>query len=174
MSVLKRCLLCAEIMTVQPSLVERKKFCCKAHADQWWKGKRRSPKSEFRKGHDNGRRVQVGSEHIVKGYVRVKIAEPNVWRQRAQIVWEEANGRDLPEGWIVRHLDGDPLNDDPANLEALSRGAHLHRTLEDPEILQRKKFRASRALRLRWEEVRMSQYDSFYWEVSEEETVFAR
>ncbi len=175
MAILKRCLMCNKIIFAAIGDPKRKKFCSKAHADQWWKGKHRSRDSEFKSGNDNGRQVPIGSEHIVKGYVRVKVAQPNVWRQRAHIVWEQAHGRPLPKGWIVRKLDGNPLNDDPANLEALSRGAHLHRTLEDPVIAQRKRFRASRALRLRWEEIRMSQYDLCYWEVPEyqEESVFA-
>ena len=111
--------------------------------------------------------VPVGSESISKGYMRVKVANPDAWRQRSHIAWEEANGKPLPEGWIVRHIDGDPLNDDPENLIAMSRGKHLQKTLENPDVKERFDTRKSKAAKRRWKayrEKKLEQYDTYYWE----------
>jgi hypothetical protein len=54
----------------------------------------------------------------------VKIDEPNVWKPRAVVVWEQANGP-IPRGMIVHHDDRDTLNDDIANLSLESRADHL-------------------------------------------------
>lgn len=39
-------------------------------------------------------------------------------------IWESANGRPVPQGWHVHHLDHDKSNNDPGNLHALSAGEH--------------------------------------------------
>jgi hypothetical protein len=45
------------------------------------------------------------------------------------LVWEKYHRRKLPRGWVVHHLDGNPLNNDVSNLEAMPHAAHnsLHR-----------------------------------------------
>jgi len=113
-----------------------------------------SPDTHFKLGHRPKNTVTVGTEVETKGYIRRKVAEPNVWRQRSHIIWEEYHGRSLPKGWIVRHKDGNPLNDDPHNLEAMPRSRNLAETLKDPVILKRRKDRLSCAMRERWEEYR--------------------
>lgn len=45
------------------------------------------------------------------------------WEPKARVVWERAHGRAPPEGHAVLHLDGDPRNCEPANLELVSRRA---------------------------------------------------
>lgn len=74
----------------------------------------------------------------------VKVAEPNIWRLRAVLVWEEENGP-VPAGHIVHHHDRDTLNDDLSNLRLETRGEHLkeHR----PEF---ESYRAERASAARW------------------------
>jgi hypothetical protein len=106
-----------------------------------------------------------------KGYIRVKVAEPNVWRQRSHIVWEAAHDKILPDGWIVRHLDDDPLNDAPENLEAMPRSKHLLRTLEDPVVEKHTREQVSKGSKRRWKKHRelereeeLEQYDSYYWQ----------
>jgi hypothetical protein len=91
MAVMKDCLWCGETMMVQPAQVDRTKFCSKACMDLRWRGKRRSPNTEFKQGSLPGNTwVPVGTEAEMKGgYVKVKIAEPNVWRLRTQQrLWE--------------------------------------------------------------------------------------
>ena len=54
----------------------------------------------------------------------IKIAEPNVWRERARVVYENKLGP-VPRGWVIHHIDRDPLNDRPENLIAMSRRDHV-------------------------------------------------
>lgn len=105
-------------------------------------GERRSPRTEFKPGEHRSRaseftpgqaahnHLPVGSETVrVEWYTGkrrawVKVAEPNRWRKRAIVVWESTNGP-LPRGMVVHHIDRDALNDDPANLVALTRAEHV-------------------------------------------------
>lgn len=45
------------------------------------------------------------------------------------LIWQKHHGRKLPRGWVVHHIDEDPLNNDVTNLEAMPHGKHnsLHR-----------------------------------------------
>jgi hypothetical protein len=99
------------------------------------KGEHRSPATEFKPGQAAHNRLPIGSVRVRRethtGLLRawVKVAEPNVWKKRAVVVWEAANGP-LPRGHVVHHDDRDSLNDDLANLVAMTREAHVaeHRT----------------------------------------------
>lgn len=95
------------------------------------KGIHLSPESEFKPGAEAINRVPVGTVKIRQRKNRpdqprawVKVAEPNVWRMRAVVEWEKANGP-LPDGLIIHHIDRNSLNDDPLNLQALTRQQHL-------------------------------------------------
>lgn len=98
----------------------------------------RAQVSRFRSVYGTKRRVShgggkpnkpVGSERMGKdGFVMVKVREwPTVpqtkdnWRFKHHIVWEEANGRPVPDGYTVFFADGDKRNFDPDNLVALPR-----------------------------------------------------
>lgn len=74
----------------------------------------------------------------------MKVAEPNVWKMRAVLVWEEAHGP-VPKGYVVHHENRDSLDDRLENLRLLTRADHLreHR----PEFEGR---RAMAAARSRW------------------------
>lgn len=41
-----------------------------------------------------------------------------------RVVWEAHHGRRLPDGWDVHHVDHDKTNNDPANLQAMSKADH--------------------------------------------------
>ena len=43
------------------------------------------------------------------GYVDIKIADPNKWRAKHKLVWEEVNGP-IPTGKVVMFADGDNRN----------------------------------------------------------------
>lgn len=45
------------------------------------------------------------------------------------LVWEKVHGCKLPKGFVVHHLDGEPMNNAPENLYAMEAGEHirLHR-----------------------------------------------
>lgn len=107
------------------------------------RGQRLSPRTEFHHGDRRGEatrfkaggaahnKLPVGSRTVRieagTGWPRnwIKVAEPNKWRPLAIVVWERANGRRLPRGYVVHHRDRDTLNDEPSNLEALTRREHL-------------------------------------------------
>ena len=164
MAFLRGCLYCSKLIMVQPGLLKRKKYCSKDCMNKYLRGRRRSPATEFKKGNHPQTWVPVGSESKTKGYIRVKVADPNVWRQRSHIVWEEANNESLPGGWIVRHIDGDPLNDTPENLKAMPRSQHIIETLKDPAIEKHTREQVSKGSKRRWKEHREKQYDSYYWQ----------
>lgn len=98
-------------------------------------GQRLSPGTEFRPGGPAHNRLPVGSVRIrtFRGVKRawVKVAEPNVWRERAKVVWEREHGRPIPRGRVIHHRDRDSLNDDPSNLVALTRSEHAREHLDE-------------------------------------------
>ena len=55
----------------------------------------------------------------------IKVSEPNVWKLRAALVWEQLFGM-IPRGLVLHHRDGDALNDKISNLCVLTRAAHLN------------------------------------------------
>ena len=59
----------------------------------------------------------VGSERHSSGGVMVKVAEPDQWRFKHQLVWEKANGP-LPRGFRIYFIDGDRFNCALDNLRA--------------------------------------------------------
>lgn len=164
MAFFRRCLYCSRLIMVQPGLLKRKKYCSKDCMDKYRRGKSCSPDTEFKKGNRPQTWVPVGSESNTKGYIRIKVANPNIWRQRSHIVWEEANKELLPEGWIVRHTDNNPLNDAPENLKAMPRSQHIIETLKDPAIEKHTREQVSKGSKRRWKEHREKQYDSYYWQ----------
>jgi hypothetical protein len=77
----------------------------------------------------------------------VKVAEPNVWRERARVVWEEHCGP-IPRGMIVHHESRDTLDDSIENLRLISRADHLleHR----PEFEEKRARLAAQGIRAHW------------------------
>lgn len=89
--------------------------------------------SVAKRGNTNTR-LPIGSTHILgAGYRWVKVAQPSEWQQEHRVIMGIASG----DPQIVHHTDGDPLNNDPTNLEVMSRAEHdrLHtdaRAVESP------------------------------------------
>lgn len=94
--------------------------------------------SLFRSTYGTSRRVShgggkpnkaVGSLRNGKdGYLMVKVREwpdrpcsKDNWRFLHHVIWEEHNGRPLPDGWTVLFADKDRANFDPDNLVAIPR-----------------------------------------------------
>lgn len=79
----------------------------------------------FKKGQIPINHRPVGSERItVDGYREIKVAEPNKWRFKHAVVWEQHCGK-LQKGELVRFKDNDRLNYNIENLEKMSRRLHL-------------------------------------------------
>lgn len=63
----------------------------------------------------------IGAEQVKKGYVRIKVAQPNVWMSKAKWVYKNAHpGEDLSERSNYIFLDGDNRNFSPDNIERVS------------------------------------------------------
>lgn len=74
----------------------------------------------FAKGNVPPNHRPVGSERISKdGYIEVKVAEPNKWRLKQRVVYEEAKGK-IPEGCPIIFLDGNKRNFDIDNLRCIT------------------------------------------------------
>ena len=72
----------------------------------------------FKKGNRPHNTLPVGTEiadATPEHYIKIKIAEPNVWKYKHQLIWEEHNGP-IPEGMNITFLDGNNRNFDISNL----------------------------------------------------------
>ncbi|MEK5238069.1 HNH endonuclease signature motif containing protein [Paenibacillus sp. FSL L8-0470] len=79
--------------------------------------------TQFKKGHKPHNYVPVGSERVNgDDYVDIKIADPNKWRGKHLIIWEQHCGRTVPRGHAIIFGDGDRRNFDPDNLILVTRG----------------------------------------------------
>lgn len=105
------------------------------------KGKKVSPEiydkmkaTMFKAGNMPCNHRQVGSERVnVDGYVEIKIAEPNRWRLKHRVVYEEHFGEHLNSSEAVIMLNGNKQDLRPANLMKVTRSElarlnqnHLH------------------------------------------------
>lgn len=80
----------------------------------------------FAKGNVPPNHRTVGSERISKdGYIEVKVAEPNKWRLKQRVVYEETKGK-IPEGCPIIFLDGNKRNFDIDNLRCITRSELLY------------------------------------------------
>lgn len=82
-------------------------------------------KGWFEKGNVPKNYRPIGSERInVDGYAEIKVEDPNKWKLKHNIVWEQANGR-IPKDHAVIFLDGDKCNVKLENLKLISRAELL-------------------------------------------------
>src|SRR5690625_3896067 len=80
-------------------------------------------KGWFEKGHQlmKRKRAPVGTERLAgHGYTEVKVAEPDVWKRKHRIIWEEHYG-DIPDDHAVIFGDGNKRNFDIDNLMLVSK-----------------------------------------------------
>ncbi len=118
--------------------------CFKPGHSTWNKGMRGrhfSLATEFKKGATPVNWTAVGTVRI-RTFRRhnnqrafVKVAEPNIWKLRAVVNWEQTHGP-IPSGLFLHHLDHDSLNDDVRNLALVDRAAHLR--LHRPDFEERR------------------------------------
>jgi len=77
--------------------------------------------TQFKKGMMPWNYKQVGTERInTEGYADIKIADPNKWKAKHIIIWEEVNGP-VPDGHCLIFADGNKLNVSLDNLLLISR-----------------------------------------------------
>lgn len=78
-------------------------------------------KTQFKKGQTPLNYRPVGSERVnVEGYIEIKVADPNEWKLKHRVVWEQANGP-IPENHNIIFGDGNRLNCDIDNLILVSK-----------------------------------------------------
>ncbi len=96
------------------------------------KGKKVSPEiyekmspTMFKKGHINENKREVGSERVnVYGYIEIKVAEPNRWRLKHRLIWEQHNGI-IPEGCNVQFKNHNTLDCRIENLYLISKSEQM-------------------------------------------------
>lgn len=77
--------------------------------------------AEFRKGHTPHNHKPVGHERINdEGYCEIKVREPNVFRLKHRVIWEEANGP-IPKDHLIRFKNKNPKDFRLENLEIVSK-----------------------------------------------------
>lgn len=80
----------------------------------------RNKKYFFQQGHCPHNYVPVGTEITdYRGYLKVKVADPDVWRFRHRMIWEEANGP-VPDGYMIRFKNGNKKDCRLENLELVT------------------------------------------------------
>jgi len=68
------------------------------------------------------------------GYILIRQPEHHRANSRGYVwehilVWETANGRPLPDGWIIHHINGRKNDNRPSNLTAMPRKSHHYALL---------------------------------------------
>lgn len=93
-------------------------------------------KTQFKKGHTPKNHRPIGSERTDSkdGYLLIKVAEPNKWKAKHRVIWEEHNGP-LPKSCTIIFGDGDKRNFDLNNLILVSRRELL--TLNQNDLIQK-------------------------------------
>lgn len=80
----------------------------------------------LKKGHTPHNYMPVGSERINgDGYVDIKIANPNKWKQKHIILWEKAHKCKKPASYVIIFADRNRLNFDIDNLLLVSKREFL-------------------------------------------------
>lgn len=81
--------------------------------------------TSFRKGNIPKNHKPIGYERItVDGFVEVKTQEPNVFELKSRLVYQQHFG-EIPNGMIVKFIDGDSMNFEPSNLTLMTRSELL-------------------------------------------------
>ena len=78
--------------------------------------------ANYHRGETHHRHNPIGSLQVKRGYVQIKIGEPNKWMQYQRYVWEQHHPGESAKGMVVLFMDGNSRNFDPSNLERVSRG----------------------------------------------------
>lgn len=75
----------------------------------------------FKKGNLPLNHKKVGSERVDRdGYTLIKVAEPNQWKLKHRVIWEQVNGP-IPKGYSLIFADQDKTNFSIDNLILVSR-----------------------------------------------------
>ena len=85
----------------------------------------KSLKTTFKKGNVPHNHKPIGYERIsVDGYIEIKVKEPNIFKLKHRVIWEEHFGS-IPNGYNVIFKDRNKLNLDINNLALVSKAQML-------------------------------------------------
>ena len=105
--------------------------------------------TSFKKGHRPVNHRPVGSARISRdGIPEIKVAEPNKWRSKHAVIWEQHHGQPVPRGCIVRFIDGDRTNVKPDNLTLITRGENAVLNKRHPNATGQQLITALNIIRL--------------------------
>ena len=77
--------------------------------------------TKYKPNHSHGQ-VAIGSEHYSNnGYIKIKVANPSVWRMKHHLIYEQHYG-EIPPGHAVIFADGNKHNFDIDNLLLVKKG----------------------------------------------------
>lgn len=79
----------------------------------------------FKKGNTPVNHRKVGSERVnVDGYVEIKVAEPNKWKLKHRVLWEQVNG-EIPAGMNIQFKNGNSQDVRIENLYLISKSDQM-------------------------------------------------
>lgn len=115
-----------------------------------YKGMKLSPNfvmHQFKKGQVSPNKKQVGTETLRRDHdgpsrYWVKVAE-DVWKPRAWVVWEKHSGQPVPKGFVIRHVNGDRLDDCPENLIVMAQAESGRVIANNLEVQKRARYNQS-------------------------------
>lgn len=85
----------------------------------------RTKATRFKKGQTPHNYKPIGHERVTKeGYIAVKVKEPNVFKLKQRVVWEQHFGK-IPKGYNVQFKDDNRQNLDIDNLYIISRADQM-------------------------------------------------
>ena len=83
-------------------------------------------KTSFKKGNEPWNKKKIGSERIdINGYILIKVKEPNAWRLKHRIMYEEYHNVKLTSVDAVIFADQNKLNLEKDNLILISKSQLL-------------------------------------------------
>ena len=96
------------------------------------KGKKVSPEvyskiqpTMFKKGRTPVNHREEGAARVnVYGYIEIKVSEPNSWRLKHRVMWEQVNGT-IPRGYNVQFKNHNPLDCRIENLYLISKAEQM-------------------------------------------------
>lgn len=96
------------------------------------KGKKMPPevyskvaRTMFKKGQTPANHREVGSERVNKdGYIEIKVAEPNRWRLKHRVIWEQFKG-EIPKGHNVQFKNRNSQDCRIENLYIISKADQM-------------------------------------------------
>lgn len=79
----------------------------------------------FKKGNIPSNHREVGSERVnVDGYIEIKVAEPNKWKLKHRVLWEQVNG-EIPAGMNIQFKNGNSQDVRIENLYLISKADQM-------------------------------------------------